>query len=184
MARRRKKLGEILVGWNVVSADALKEAISYASEHGKRVGEALIELELASEEEVTKALAAQFDLEYVDLDKNVKVPSALNLVPDKVIKEEKVLPMEKVGNRLKVIISDPLDLELHRQAAFPAEHGVRVRARPEEQDPALHRHTSSRLGQPASTRRSGDRPRQGPARPAEGPQEGSTGRTRTPRSSS
>lgn len=118
MARRRKKIGEILVGWNIISPDALKDAITYASEHGKRVGEALVELELASEEDVAKALAAQFDLEYVDLDRNVQVPAALSLVPEKIIKEEKVLPMEKVENRLKIIISDPLNLELLDKLRF------------------------------------------------------------------
>jgi type IV pilus assembly protein PilB len=118
MARRRKRIGEILVSWNVVAPDSLKEAIAYASEHGKRVGEALVELELAKEEDVTKALAAQFDLEYVDLDKNVQVPSALNLVPEKIIREERILPMKKEGNRLKVIISDPLDLELQDKLRF------------------------------------------------------------------
>jgi len=118
MARRRKKLGEILVGWNLVSLEALTEAIAYATKHGKRVGEALVELELVSEDDVTKALAVQFDLEYVDLDKNVQVPAALNLVPEKVIKEEKVLPMKKEGNRLKIILSDPLDLALQDKLRF------------------------------------------------------------------
>ncbi len=118
MARRRKKLGEILVGWNLVSPEALTEAIAYATKHGKRVGEALVELELVSEDDVTKALAVQFDLEYVDLDKNVQVPAALNLVPEKVIKEEKVLPMKKEGNRLKIILSDPLDLALQDKLRF------------------------------------------------------------------
>ncbi len=118
MARRRKKLGEILVGWNLVTPEALTEAIAYAAKHGKRVGEALVELELASEDDVTKALAVQFDLEYVDLDKNVQVPAALNLVPEKVIKDEKVLPMKKEGNRLKIILSDPLDLELQDKLRF------------------------------------------------------------------
>jgi len=96
----------------------LTEAIAYATEHGKRVGEALVELELASEEDVTKALAAQFGLEYVDLDKNVQVPAALDLVPEKIIKDERVLPMKKEGNRLKIIISDPLDLELQDKLRF------------------------------------------------------------------
>ncbi len=118
MARRRKRIGEILADWNVVTPEALKDAIAYASEHGKRVGEALVQLELASEDDVTKALAAQFDLEYVDLDKNVQVPAALDLIPEKIIKDEKVLPMKKDGNRLKVIISDPLDLELQDKLRF------------------------------------------------------------------
>jgi type IV pilus assembly protein PilB len=118
MARRRKKLGEILVGWNIITPEALNDAIAYATQHGKRVGEALVELELASEEDVTKALAAQFDLEYVDLDKNVQVPAALNLVPEKIIKDEKVLPMKKEENKLKIIISDPLNLELLDKLRF------------------------------------------------------------------
>ncbi|MEW6197518.1 MAG: ATPase, T2SS/T4P/T4SS family [Planctomycetota bacterium] len=118
MAQRRKRLGEILVGWGVISPEALKEAIAYAVEHGQRIGEALIALELATEDDVTKALAAQFDLEYVDLDKNVQLPAVLDLVPEKIIKDEKVLPMKKEGNRLKVIISDPLDLELQDKLRF------------------------------------------------------------------
>ena len=42
MARRRKKLGEILVSWNVVSANQLADALAYATQQGKRIGEALI----------------------------------------------------------------------------------------------------------------------------------------------
>ena len=121
MARRRKKLGEILVGWNIITPEALNDAIAYATQHAKRVGEALVELELASEEDVTKALAAQFDLEYVDLDRNVQVPAALSMLPESallVMKKEKVLPMKKEGNRLKIIISDPLDIELQDKLRF------------------------------------------------------------------
>ncbi|MFH1555054.1 MAG: hypothetical protein ABII76_09365 [Pseudomonadota bacterium] len=47
MARRRKRLGEILVGWNVVTQNDLTDALAYAGQNGKRIGEALIELEMA-----------------------------------------------------------------------------------------------------------------------------------------
>ena len=112
MARRRKRLGEILVGWNIVTPTALTDALNYAGQQGKRIGEALVELELASEDDVTKALATQFDLEYVDLDKNVVVPAALESVPNDLIIRHKILPMSREENRLKVIVHDPLDLEL------------------------------------------------------------------------
>jgi len=112
MARRRKKLGEILTSWGVLTPNALADAIAYASEHGKRLGEALVELELVSEDDVSKGLATQFDLEYVDLDKNVVVPAALDLVPQELITRHTILPMSKDGDRMKVIIHDPLDLEL------------------------------------------------------------------------
>ncbi len=111
MARRRKKLGEILAGWNIISPNAVADAVAYAQQNGKRIGEALIELELAGEEDVTKALATQFDLEYVDLDKNVVVPAALQLVPQELIQRHMILPMSQENGRLKVIIPDPMDLE-------------------------------------------------------------------------
>ena len=112
MARRRKKLGEILVSWNKLDPNALADALAYASEHGKRIGEALSELELVDEEDVSKALATQFDIEFVDLDKNVVVPATMDLVPNELIIRHIILPMSKDGDRLKMIVHDPLDLEL------------------------------------------------------------------------
>ena len=111
MARRRKQLGEILLEWNAITEEGLKEAREYASEHGKRLGEAVIELELADEEAVAKALATQFDMEYVDLDRHVVTAEAVQLLPEDVIRNHLVLPMGKEDGRLKIIITDPLDLE-------------------------------------------------------------------------
>ncbi len=109
---RRKRLGEILLNWNIITAENLADALAYAQEHRRRVGEALVELEMASEEDVTKALAAQFDLEFVDLDKNVGVADAMQYMPKDMVRKHRVLPLAREGDRLKIIISDPLDLEL------------------------------------------------------------------------
>jgi type IV pilus assembly protein PilB len=111
MARRRKKLGELLVEWGLLNPNDLAEALQYAKQNGLRTGEALVQLELCSEDDVCKALATQFDMEYVDLDKNVILPGALELVPDELIKKHQVLPMSQENGKLKVIITDPLDLE-------------------------------------------------------------------------
>ncbi len=118
MARRRKKLGEILVSWNIITPQQLDDGLAYAQKQNKRIGEALVELELASEEDVTKALAAQADLEFVNLDKNVVVPQALELIPESIIRADRVLPMAKVDSRLKIIVSDPYDLELLDKLRF------------------------------------------------------------------
>ena len=112
MAHTRQKLGEILVRWGVVTPAQVKEALR-AGEAGKqRIGQALVDLGHASETDVAKALASQFDMEYIDLD----LPDAidrdnLSLLPREVIKKYLVLPMEKANGRLKVLIYDPLDLE-------------------------------------------------------------------------
>ncbi len=111
MAKVRKKLGETLVGWGIIDASALADALAYAQQHNKRMGEALVELELCSEDDVVKALATQFGLEYIDLDKHAVDREVLSLIPAKMIEDFKVLPLAENGSRLKVIITDPLDIE-------------------------------------------------------------------------
>jgi type IV pilus assembly protein PilB len=111
MAKKRKKLGEILVDWGVIDAKAQEEALQHAQDHGKRIGEALIELEACSEDDVVKALATQFGLEYIDLDRHTVDRQALELIPAKLVEDFLVLPLAEEGDRLKVIITDPLDLE-------------------------------------------------------------------------
>jgi type IV pilus assembly protein PilB len=111
MVSKRKKLGEILVGWGVIDANALADALQYGMEHGKRIGEALIELELCGEDDVTKALATQFGLEYVDLGKQAVDQDIVDLIPGNLIESHLVIPLGLDGDRLKVIVTDPLDLE-------------------------------------------------------------------------
>jgi type IV pilus assembly protein PilB len=113
MARRRKKIGEILVNWGVIEQSALDEALQYATDNGRRVGEALVELELCEEDDVVKALATQFGFEYIDLDNPeiLDVKLVRELMPADLILKHQVLPMAEEGNRLKIIVSDPLDLE-------------------------------------------------------------------------
>jgi len=111
MAKKRQKLGEILVEWGVVDEKALSDALEYGMEHNKRIGESLIELELCAEDDVAKALATQFGLEFIDLDHHAVDRSILDLIPSKLIEDYLVLPLSEEGNRLKVIVTDPLDLE-------------------------------------------------------------------------
>ena len=109
--KKRQKLGELLVDWGVVSPAAVEEALQHARQEGLRIGEAFIALELADEEDVTKALASQFDMEYIDLDRNVVVPTEIEAVPMDLIRKHLVLPLSHEDGRLKVIITDPLDVE-------------------------------------------------------------------------
>ncbi len=82
-----------------------------ARSEGLRIGEALVAAGLADEEDVTKALATQHDMQYIDLDRNVVVPTVMELIPHDLIKRHLVLPLAREGNKLKIIITDPLDLE-------------------------------------------------------------------------
>ena len=111
MARRRKKIGEILVDWKIITSKALDDALAYATKEHKRIGEALVELEFCNDEDITKALAAQFDVPFIDLDRASSVIASLHLIDEKLIKAHKVLPLGEENGRLKIVLGDPLDLE-------------------------------------------------------------------------
>jgi len=101
-----------------VSSGDLETARKYAKEHSRRIGQALIELELASEEDVAQALATQFGMEYIDPEQNTSIASALSLIPDELIRKHLILPLGQENGRLKVLIHDPLDLDTQDMLRF------------------------------------------------------------------
>ena len=112
MARKKKqKLGEILQGLELVSKEDADRAAEYGLSNGKRIGEALVELELVEEDVVMKALAEQHGMQYVEVNRQTISPEALSLIPEKLIKQNDILPMSSENGKLKVVIPDPLDLD-------------------------------------------------------------------------
>ena len=113
MARSRKKLGQILVGWGVINAAQADQAVKQGKQSGKRIGDALVELGLATEKDVTKALAEQFGMQYVDLSANgMAAEIDMKALDEGIIKKYLVLPLGKAGGKMRLIVHDPMDLEL------------------------------------------------------------------------
>ena len=113
MPRKRKKLGEILREWGAVSDHQIRQALGIAKGSGKRLGEALVDADFCNDVNVAKALAAQFDLEFVNLEgPDAKQQIDLSLVPEDLVRKHLILPLGRVNGRLKLVVHDPMDLEL------------------------------------------------------------------------
>jgi type IV pilus assembly protein PilB len=112
MAKQQKKLGELLVEWGACTAKDVDKALAHAKAQNLRIGEALIDLKVASDTAVYKALAAQHNMEFIDLEKGSIPPSAVNLVPDDLMKKYLVLPLGTENGKLRLAVHDPLDLEM------------------------------------------------------------------------
>jgi type IV pilus assembly protein PilB len=111
MAKNQKKLGEILVEWGILNPKEQEKAVEHAKQKNLRIGEALLDLKLCSENNVYKALAAQHNLEYIDLDKSSVSPSVVNAIPDDLMRKHLILPIGVENGKIRVAIHDPLDLE-------------------------------------------------------------------------
>jgi type IV pilus assembly protein PilB len=113
MARSRKKLGEILAGAGLVTSAEAEKAAKDGKKNGKRIGETLIEMGKATEEQVAQALATQFGLDYVDPNKEPYASQVdMSGIDQQLIRKYLVLPMGEAGGKLRLIVHDPMNLEL------------------------------------------------------------------------
>ncbi|MGA2442942.1 MAG: ATPase, T2SS/T4P/T4SS family, partial [Tepidisphaeraceae bacterium] len=126
MAKQQKKLGEILIEWDIVSTREVAKALEHAKAKNLRIGEALIDLKLCNETNVYKALAAQHNMEYVDLDKGAIPPNAVNLVPDDLMRKYLILPLGMESGKLRLAIHDPLDFEMLEVLRFRLNKDIRT----------------------------------------------------------
>src|SRR5262245_46867223 len=112
MAKAAKRLGEILIEMQIISAAEVNRALEHAKTKKLRMGEALVDLKLASESNVYKALALQHGMEYVDLDKGSVPPDQLTRIPEDLMRKYLVLPLGQENGKLRVATHDPRDVEM------------------------------------------------------------------------
>lgn len=116
MARKprvRLKLGEILVRQELITDEQLEQALSLARGSGRRLGESIVEAGFCTDIQIAEGLAEQFDMEYVSLTEAEHVADIdLEAAPADLIRKHLVLPAGKQNGRMRVIVHDPMDLEL------------------------------------------------------------------------
>ncbi len=121
---------EILIRRGTISPDQLAEAEQIAKEQRSNVAEALISLQYATGEDVMRAMAEQHGLDYINL-KDVNIPPHIvELVPESVARENVILPMAEDDDALRVIASDPLDLETFDKLRFILNRKVEIALAP------------------------------------------------------
>ena len=107
----RKRLGEILREWGKITERQLRDGLAKQSKSGRRLGEILVASGHCQETDISKALALQFDMEYVDLDIGTINPQVMEMMPESMMQEYQIIPLDYTDGRLRVAITDPLDLE-------------------------------------------------------------------------
>ncbi len=104
-------LGEILVRNGAVTAAQVEEALK-KREGRERIGQALVRLGYAREDDVLQALSEQTRVPLIDLSRVEIDTTLLNPATVKTVFQRKVLPIDRRDGALRVAVSDPLDLEV------------------------------------------------------------------------
>jgi len=106
----RKRIGDLLIESNVVTPEELTRALARQRETRDRLGRVLVSMGLATEEEIAQALAGQLGLQAVDLSVQRVDPAAVRLLPEAIARKHRLIPLYSAEGALLVAMADPLDV--------------------------------------------------------------------------
>jgi type IV pilus assembly protein PilB len=116
MARRtrvRRKLGEMLIEAEAVTEEQLATALTLSKGSGKRLGECLIESGACGDLEIARSLAEQFGMDFNPMSSGDDLEGIdLDAAPKDVVRKHLIAPCGLSNGRMKLLVHDPLDLEL------------------------------------------------------------------------
>ncbi|MBI1900590.1 MAG: Flp pilus assembly complex ATPase component TadA [Planctomycetia bacterium] len=123
---------QILIRLGVVSRDQVREAQQMAGSSGTNLADALVRLGYASGDDVMRAMAQQFGLDYVNLREVAVPPSIVEMVPESVARENAVLPLKEDDDSLTILISDPNDVETLDKLRFILDRRISIALAPRD----------------------------------------------------
>lgn len=141
MPTKKLDFAQLLISQGTISSEQLAEAKRVSKTSGKKVPDQLVVLGYATGDEVMRAIAEEHGLDFIDLNEVVIPPSIVELVPESVARENAILPMAEEDGGLKVIVSDPLDLDTFEKLRFILNRKVDIALAPRENIlEAINRH--------------------------------------------
>ena len=105
----RKPLGQCLVEQGTLSQEGLARALEEQRRTGAALRDVLLKLELVPERAILDYYEDQLGIPVMDVSSYALEPEIIQLVPERIARQYRVLPLFKIGNTLTVAMADPLD---------------------------------------------------------------------------
>ena len=105
-----KSIGEILRDAGIITPLQLELALREQERTGEKPGQVLLRLGFVNETELLKALGVQWKIPYVDLSSLVVDPKALQLIPEKMARKYKLIPIARQNDTIVLAMSNPNDI--------------------------------------------------------------------------
>lgn len=106
-----KQLGELLLDRGIINQGQLDQALNLQRIKGGLIGEILVELGFAKEEDIAQSLTAQYGFPYLPLSNYDVNPEITGIIPGRVARQYLLVPIDKIGNNLTLAMSNPLNIQ-------------------------------------------------------------------------
>ncbi len=109
-ARKRVRLGDLLLEKKLISEQQLKEALAEQRSSGRKLGRVLIDIGAISEADLHATLAAALNIPYVDLAHIALDPKIVSCLPEAQARRHRALVLKEDARGYLVGMADPTDL--------------------------------------------------------------------------
>lgn len=106
-----KQLGELLMDRKIITNEQLQKALEFQKVNGGLIGEVLVQLGFAKEEDIAQVLTAQYGFPYLPLASYEIDVEVVKIIPEHVARQYCLVPVDKIGNNLTVAMSNPLNTQ-------------------------------------------------------------------------
>jgi len=107
--RLDKPLGEVLVEKGIITKKQLEKVLKTQKEEGGLIGEVIVRLGFAKEEEIAYALSLQYGFPYLPLE-NYDIPKeVIKLIPYQVASQYSLIPIDRISNTITIVMANPLN---------------------------------------------------------------------------
>jgi len=141
----RVRIGEMLLKRGNIDSAQLQSALAHQRRWGGRLGHAIVHLGFMKERALLETVGEQIGVPYVEIGDRPIPSRVLALVPEKLIRSRRALPLDLAGSgkrgQLVVALPDPADLRVVDEIAFATGLTVKpVLAAEPDIDRAIARH--------------------------------------------
>ena len=105
-----KQLGELL----------LEKGVQIQKEKGGLLGQILVALGYATEEEIAQAITIQYGFPYLPLSGYEIDTESVRLIPEQVARQYGLIAIDKIGDTLTLAMSNPLNIQAIEDVEFLA----------------------------------------------------------------
>ena len=105
------QLGELLSERGIINEAQLEKALKIQKEKGGLIGQILVMLSYAKEEEIAQALTVQYGFPYLPLENYEINTEAIKLIPENVAIQYNLIAIDKIADLMTIAMSNPLNVQ-------------------------------------------------------------------------